>query len=173
MAQLLEPGVSMEAAQKLAKEVVQRVGRGAVGDFAKALCNRVTCRLLPTDYMQAILERLISEGTDDNSGQALMALVADSANANPYIFAPLSHQASTGFLIISSCKSDSYECAMASRYCEAIYFEAHSNACKCQMLCRNAEQVRCLGIGQKHLAKLDWPCRWQNYWRKMKLILPR
>ena len=108
MAQLLEPGMSQEAAQKLAKEVVHRVGRGAVGDFAKALCNRIICRLLPTDYMQAILERLISEGTDDDSGQALMALVADSANANPYILAPLSHQASPES-VLSSCGSEFYD----------------------------------------------------------------
>lgn len=97
MSELLEPGMSQEAAQKLAKEVVSRVGRGAVADFAKALCNRIISRLLPTDYMEAILEKLISDGTDDDCGQALMALVSDAASANPYIFAPLSHQVSFQF----------------------------------------------------------------------------
>ncbi len=94
MAELLEPGCTQEAAQKLTKEIVHRVGRGAVGDFAKTLCNRVTCRLLPTEHVEAILQTLINDGTDDDGGQALMALVADSANGNPYLFATLSPQAS-------------------------------------------------------------------------------
>ena len=93
MLAVLEPDVTPEAAQKLVKEIVQRIGRGVVADFARTLCNRVMCRLLPSDVMDAILELLRSNGTDDDLGQALLAVAGDAANANPYVFAPLSKQA--------------------------------------------------------------------------------
>ena len=94
MSALLEPGISQESAASVIKEVVQRVGRGAVADFARTLCCRVTCRILPTEVCDTILTLLRTAGTDDQQGQALMDLVIDAASANPYIFVPLSHQAS-------------------------------------------------------------------------------
>lgn len=117
---LLEPGTTQESAQALVKEVVQRVGRGAAADFARVLCNRVTCRLLPSDHCEAVLEMLTSKGTDEEPGQALLALITDAANANPYIFVPLSHQ--VGLPLCATLSSLTFRCqAMKKNLAARMY----------------------------------------------------
>jgi hypothetical protein len=93
LAALLEPDLTREAAQKLTKEVGQRVGgRGALADFTKTLCLRVSPGVLPPAHVSACLAVVTEGGTDDEGGQATLDLVSDSAAANPYLFAGLSKQ---------------------------------------------------------------------------------
>lgn len=94
MAAALDPCIAPQAAQKLVKEVVQRIGRGAVAEFARTLCNRALCRFLPSEHIGAMLKLLVDQGVDCETGQATSALITDAANANPYLFVPLTKQVS-------------------------------------------------------------------------------
>ena len=93
LAALLEPDVTREAAQKLVKDVGQRTGgRGALPDFARALCMRLFPGVMPATHAQACLEMVCEGGTDNEGGQALLTLLSDCCSSNPYLFAGLAQQ---------------------------------------------------------------------------------
>lgn len=101
LSSLLEPGLTSEAAQKLAKEAVARIGSSGghsrpLSDFSRSLCSRTFPGLLPEAHVAAALEQLVQGGTDDDVGHNLMQLVVESSAANPHLFALTAELVSRG-----------------------------------------------------------------------------
>ncbi|KAK9811630.1 hypothetical protein WJX72_007291 [[Myrmecia] bisecta] len=87
---LAEPGTSLEAAQKLAKDFVQRVGsRGVVGDTARGLAARLTPVLLSPEQLEVLCEQAVegAGGEDAKVAGAMLLLLTNAAAAAPQLFA--------------------------------------------------------------------------------------
>ena len=78
------------------QDVVQRIGsKGAMGDFAKALCAHLTPQLLTAQHLEQLLRIVQLEDAvpEEEFLKAALRLLADSAQAAPRMFAGLEPQA--------------------------------------------------------------------------------
>ncbi|KAA6416440.1 MAG: hypothetical protein FRX49_13587 [Trebouxia sp. A1-2] len=96
LATLCAPGTDPEAAAKLAKDTVQRIGsKGFVGEFAKCLCARLSPNLFAPEHMQGLLEVAAEEAGDKEDSTYLTAvldLLVGCAASAAALFADLGHQ---------------------------------------------------------------------------------
>ncbi|BDA45205.1 Sister chromatid cohesion protein PDS5 homolog A [Coccomyxa sp. Obi] len=91
---LAGPETSFEEAAKLSKDIVQRIGsRGAPGDFARAVCARLSPQLMSTQHVEELLKLAQEEAPLGGIylGSALELLVDVAANS-PSLFAELAPQ---------------------------------------------------------------------------------
>ena len=75
---------------------MQRIGsKGAMGDFAKALCAHLTPQLLTAQHLEQLLRIVQLEDAvpEEECLKAALRLLADSAQAAPRMFAGLEPQA--------------------------------------------------------------------------------
>lgn len=108
LATLASPNTSLETAQKVGKDTVQRIGsKGATGDFAKSLFTRLTPSLVSGQVVDELLGMALRAADDPhNKGReqaALRAFLADTAKVAPSLFAGCIQQVSCWSYIHPAC----------------------------------------------------------------------
>jgi hypothetical protein len=77
-----------------AQDVVQRVGsKGPLGDFARALCARLSPQLISSQHVEELLTIAADEALPDEAFlQAVLIMLTDAAAAAPGLYAGRSSQ---------------------------------------------------------------------------------
>ncbi|DBA74057.1 TPA: hypothetical protein ACH3X1_010871 [Trebouxia sp. C0004] len=96
LATLCAPGTDPEAAAKVAKDTVQRIGsKGFAGEFARCVCARLSPNLIAPEHLRGLLEVAAEEAGDreDNTYlTAVLDLLVGCAASAPALFADLGYQ---------------------------------------------------------------------------------